>query len=193
MNFQIRKIILWPKKSGFKYKSYEFELGKINIITGASRTGKSAIIPIIDYCLASGTCYIPVKTIRNACSWFGIVIQTGSSQLLLARREPGIQKSTDDMYIAEGANVAIPDEPVKNISAVAVKKHLDQLALLSFLDVEAETANQYYGRPSFRDLMAFCFQPQNIVANANTLFYKADSTDHRTKLINIFPYILGAV
>ncbi len=41
--------------------------------------------------------------------------------------------------------------------------------------------------------MAFCFQPQNIVANANTLFYKADSTDHRTKLINIFPYILGAV
>lgn len=41
--------------------------------------------------------------------------------------------------------------------------------------------------------MAFCFQPQNIVANANTLFYKADTTDHRTKLINIFPYILGAV
>lgn len=26
-----------------------------------------------------------------------------------------------------------------------------------------------------------------------TLFYKADTTEHRTKLINIFPYILGAV
>lgn len=193
MDFQIKKIILWPKKTGLKYKEYEFELGKINIISGASRTGKSAIIPIIDYCLASGSCYIPVKTIRNACSWFGIVIQTGSSQILLARREPGMQKCTDDMYLIEGNDIQIPNEPEKNITADAVKKYLDQLSELSFLEIEVGTTNQYFGRPSFRDLMAFCFQPQNIVANANTLFYRADSAEHRTKLINIFPYILGAV
>lgn len=41
--------------------------------------------------------------------------------------------------------------------------------------------------------MAFLFQPQNIVANADVLFYKADTTEHRQKLINIFPYALGAV
>ena len=34
---------------------------------GASKTGKSAVIPIIDYCLASGKCSIPVGTIRRAC------------------------------------------------------------------------------------------------------------------------------
>ncbi|GHH99697.1 DUF3732 domain-containing protein [Neobacillus kokaensis] len=193
MNFQIKKLILWPKNPNFKPKEIEFKLKKINIITGASRTGKSAIIPIIDYCLASGTCYIPVKTIRNACSWFGIVIQAENKQILLARREPGIQKSTDDMYIAEGGDVVTPELPVKNTNKNVVKKYLDELAALSFLDLEADTDNKYFGRPSFRDLMAFCFQPQNIVANANTLFYKADTTEHRTKLINIFPYILGAV
>ena len=42
-------------------------------------------------------------------------------------------------------------------------------------------------------MVAFCYQTQNIVANANTLFYKADTMEHRTKLINIFPYILGAI
>ena len=41
--------------------------------------------------------------------------------------------------------------------------------------------------------MSFCFQPQNVVANANILFYKTDKTDHRNKLINIFPYVLGAI
>ena len=193
MNLQIKKLILWPKKADLEYKEIEFELGSINVITGASRTGKSAIIPIIDYCLASGSCYIPVKTIRNACSWFGIVIQTDDKQILLARREPGIQKCTDDMYIAEGTIISIPKEPIKNTTAENVKKYLDELAELSFLDIESDTSNNYFGRPSFRDLMAFCFQPQNIVANANTLFYKADTTDHRVKLINIFPYILGAV
>lgn len=193
MDFQIKKLILWPKNSNFQPKEIEFKLNEINIITGASRTGKSAIIPIIDYCLASGTCYIPVKTIRNACSWFGIVIQTKNKQILLARREPGIQKSTDDMYMAEGLDVVTPELPVKNTNKNVVKKYLDELAALSFLDLETDLDNNYFGRPSFRDLMAFCFQPQNIVANANTLFYKADTTEHRTKLINIFPYILGAV
>lgn len=193
MNFQIKKLILWPKKTDLVYKEIEFELGAINIITGASRTGKSAIIPIIDYCLASRSCYIPVKTIRNACSWFGIVIQIGNSQLLLARREPGIQKCTDDMYFAEGVIVQTPKFPIKNTTSDNVRKRLDELGALSFLDIESDTSNNYYGRPSFRDLMAFCFQPQNIVANADTLFYKANTTEHRTKLINIFPYILGAV
>lgn len=193
MDFQIKKLILWPKKEEYHFKEIEFEIGKINIITGASRTGKSAIIPIIDYCLGSGSCYIPVKTIRNACSWFGILIGMGSQEILLARKEPGIQKSTDDMFLLEGQSIEIPYKPVKNITRQSVKRYLDESAKLSFLDTEADTENQFFGRPSFRDLMAFCFQPQNIVANANTMFYKADTTEHRTKLINIFPYILGAV
>lgn len=193
MDFQIKKLILWPKKEGLKYKEIEFKLNNINIITGASRTGKSAIIPIIDYCLGSGTCYIPVKTIRNACSWFGLVISTNNKEILLARQEPGRQKSTDNMYLLEGKDLVIPAVLVKNTTRQNVKRYLDELAKLSFLDMETDTNNQYYGRPSFRDLMAFCFQPQNIVANANTLFYKADTTEHRNKLINIFPYILGAV
>lgn len=193
MNFQIKQLILWPKNTAYQYKTVDFELGKVNVITGASRTGKSAIIPIIDYCLASGECYIPVKTIRNACSWFGILLQVDKRQILLARREPERQKSTDDMFMLEDIQVSIPDIPIKNTNAPAVKKFLDILSNLSFLELDAETDNNFLNRPSFRDMMAFCFQPQNIVANANTLFYKADTSEHRTKLINILPYVLGAV
>jgi hypothetical protein len=193
VDFQIKKLILWPKKEEYNFKEIEFKMNQINIITGASRTGKSAIIPIIDYCLGSGSCYIPVKTIRNACSWFGILISLNGKEILLARKEPGLQKSTDDMFLIEGKSIEIPSRVIKNTTRQNVKRFLDETAKLSFLDIDADTNNQFFGRPSFRDLMAFCFQPQNIVANANTLFYKADTTEHRTKLINIFPYILGAV
>lgn len=141
MNLQIKRLILWPKDPQFKPKEIEFKTNSVNIITGASRTGKSAIIPIIDYCLASDSCHIPVKTIRNACSWFGIVIQVNQRQVLLARQEPGLQKSTDNMYIASETVVSTPDIPIKNTTKDSVKKFLDELSSLSFLDIDADNSN----------------------------------------------------
>lgn len=194
MDFQIKGVILWPKNTEYEYNDdIKFEYDRINIITGASRTGKSAIIPIIDYCLGSGECRIPVDIIRKACSWFGVIIKTERGEILLARREPESNKSTGDMYIQEQDVVSILKVPEKNTSVEFVKAHLNEIASISFLEVEADTDNNYLGRPSFRDLMAFNFQPQNIVTNPSTLFYKADTSDHRTKLINIFPYVLNAV
>lgn len=49
MLFQIKKIILWPNDIAHKPRELNFREGKVNVITGASRTGKSAIIPIIDF------------------------------------------------------------------------------------------------------------------------------------------------
>ena len=37
------------------------------------------------------------------------------------------------------------------------------------------------------------FQPQNVVANPEVLFFKTDRYEHREKLRKIFPYILGAI
>lgn len=193
MYFQIEKIILWPKKVEYSYKTVDFCCDKVNVITGASRTGKSAIIPIIDYCLGEGNCKIPVNAIRDACSWFGGVVKLANKRLLLARREPEHQKTTDDMMLIEGEEVIIPSIPAKNTTCKNVRRYLDEMARVTFLELGQDEMNGFTDRPSFRDMMAFCYQAQNIVANANTLFYKADTMEHRTKLINIFPYILGAV
>jgi hypothetical protein len=190
MHFQVLKLILWSK-AGHAPRVVEFEPGMVNVISGASKTGKSAVIPIIDYCLASGKCSIPVGTIRTACSWFGVVIETMEGQKLLARREPGDARQTGDMFILEGNTVEVPAEaPNKNTTADAVKRMLDKLAGLSQLGLnpDAEIA-----RVSFRDLMAFTFQPQYIVANPMVLYFNADTTEHREKLKAIFPYVLGAL
>lgn len=193
MYFQIEKIVLWPKKIQCTYKTVEFCCNKVNMITGGSRTGKSAIIPIIDYCLGDHKCQIPVNTIRDACSWFGIIVKMKDKRILLARREPEQKQATDDMMIIEGKEIVIPGIPVKNTTRKNVLRYLDETARVSFIKVEQDEMNGFTERPSFRDMMAFCYQSQNIIANANTLFYKTDAMEHRTKLINIFPYILGAV
>lgn len=195
MYLQIREIVLWPRNSNFEPRRLKFALGKVNVISGASRTGKSAVIPIIDYCMGAGTCSIPVKTIRMYCEWFGVVVATAQGDMLLARREPGAQRSTDDMYMLEAERIIdIPRRIVKNTNADAVKRLLDELAGLSKLDFSGgDESTGFDGRPSFRDLAAFTFQPQNVVANPDVLFFKANTYEHREKLRKIFPYVLGAV
>ena len=194
MNFQILKIVLWSRNPSFEPRVLSFEPGVVNVVTGASKTGKSAVIPIIDYCLGSDGCSIPVRTIRDACAWFGIVVRTAEGELLLARREPGSNKSTSEMFMAEGPSVAIPAALVKNTVVDHVKRKLDAMAGLSSLGFDTDpSASGYKGRPAFRDLAAFMFQPQNVVANPDVLFYKTDTTEHKEKLKTIFPYVLGAM
>ena len=195
MFFQIRAILLWPRNPAFKPRRLRFDLGKVNVISGASRTGKSAVIPIIDYCLGASTCSIPVNTIRKHCEWFGVIVATDQGDKLLARREPGAQRNTDDMFLMEADTIIdSPQRIVKNTNADAVKRLLDDLAALSKLDFTGgEESTGFDGRPSFRDLAAFTFQPQNIVANPDVLFFKTNTYEHREKLRKIFPYVLGAV
>ncbi|WP_448208514.1 DUF3732 domain-containing protein [Azospirillum sp. sgz302134] len=193
MYFQLRKLILWPRTDA-PPRVVDFMPGVVNVISGASKTGKSAVIPIVDYCLGADKCAIPVGVIRENCSWFGIVVDTIEGQKLLARREPGDQQKTGDMVLLEGAEVEIPHRiEEKNTNVDIVKATLNRLAGLTGLEFEPASEGGYKSRPSFRDLMAFTFQPQNIVANPDVMFFKADTTEHREKLKTIFPYILGAV
>lgn len=195
MNMKIRKLIIWPKNSAFPPREVKFELDKVNVITGASRTGKSAIIPIIDYCLGSSSCSIPIDTIRDYVSWYGVMLQLGQVQILIARKVPTGSKPSDDFYYYEGTSVTIP--PVlkdKNASTEDVKHSLNELALLPYFSLDPDEApqNSFKARLSIRDLMGFVFQTQDIVANQNILFYKTHAHEHREKLRTWFPFILGA-
>lgn len=193
MYFQLRKLILWPR-SDAEARVVNFAPGIVNVISGASKTGKSAVIPIVDYCLGADKCSIPVGVIRESCAWFGILIDTIEGQKLLARREPGDRQKTGDMVLMEGPEVEVPFQIAeKNANVDTVKAMLNRLSGLTNLGFEPAEEGGFKARPSFRDLMAFTFQPQNIVANPDVMFFKADTTEHREKLKTILPYVLGAV
>lgn len=193
MFFQLQKLILWPK-NGSLPRVLSFKAGVVNVISGASKTGKSAVIPIVDYCLGADKCAIPVGVIRENCAWFGVVVDTVEGPKLLARREPGDQQKTGDMLFLEGEAFEVPEKiEGKTTNVEIVKAELNRLAGLTALEFDPGAEGGFRSRPSFRDLMAFTFQPQNIVANPDVMFFKADTTEHREKLKTIFPYVLGAI
>lgn len=192
MHFQLLHLILWPLDDQ-RPRVVDFEPGMVNVITGASKTGKSAVVPIIDYCLGATRCAIPVGVIRERCSWFGVIVETAEGQKLFARRAPDDQRSTSDMYVLEGDSIAIPQRILeKNTNLSGAKDVLNRISGLSRFSFEPGERG-FKSAPSFRDLAAFVFQPQNVVANPDVLFFKADTTEHRERLKLLFPYLLGAV
>ena len=55
---QINNIILY-KDRDHAPRILNFNTGQVNIVTGDSKSGKSAILNIVDYCLGSRSCKIP--------------------------------------------------------------------------------------------------------------------------------------
>lgn len=192
MKFQLLNLIIWPKKNEFPPRQVIFKPGMLNVITGASRTGKSAIIPIIDYCLASTDCNIPIDTIRDNASWYGIIIQTDNEEILICRKVPDGSRASVDFFLQRGKKVSIPDKIEDGNEKIdGIKLILNTISSVPYIGLSEEEKG-YKARLSFRDLMALVFQSQDIVANQNILFYKSHAHEHREKLRNWFPFILGA-
>jgi len=193
MRLAILKVILWPKDPNLTVRLISFVPGKINVISGENGTGKSALTWIIDYCLGSDKCSIPVGRIRDLTSWFGLHLKLANTEMIVARRNPGDQQSTTDIYWEEGLNLSVPVLIQKNARVEDLKNRFNQISLLPSLDFSTDESIGFGGRPSCRDMAAFNFQPQHIVANPYTFFFKADTTEHREKLRIIFPLVLGAI
>ena len=57
----------------------------VNIITGESKTGKSALVEIIDYCLCSTRCTIPKGKITEFAYLYALVMHIDGSSYIVAR------------------------------------------------------------------------------------------------------------
>lgn len=190
MDFKILNIILVAKDSSLENRIVPFSLDFVNVITGASAKGKSALTYIIDYCLGSSKCRIPIGLIREKTKWFAITIRVENSEFLIGRLEPSIAKN--DMFLEKGNNVSISHDSESNMNRADVVNYLNSLVKLPDFTFEDQTENEgFSGRIGFRDLMSLTYQPQHIVANANSLFYRIETFQYRERLRKLFPFILG--
>ncbi|HEX5338741.1 MAG TPA: hypothetical protein VFW53_09930, partial [Gallionella sp.] len=193
MQFYIEQLVLWPVDEKKEVHKLEFAQGKINIIHGRSGTGKSSIIAIIDYCLGASRCSIPVGVIRDTVDWFGLVVNVRGSSFLIARKTPGNRQTSNDFFLRPIED-ELPFKLIANHNDTQFKQAFNNLVRLTNLPLSnGEDIGQHEGRPSYRDMAAFNFLPQHIVANPNTLFYKADSYDHKERLKKVMPFALGII
>jgi Protein of unknown function (DUF3732) len=193
MQLKVHRLIVWPENVRHAPRVIAFDVNKVGVITGWSATGKSAIVSIIDYVLGSGTCAIPVGKIRDLAAWYGLVIETAEGMMMVARQKPERRQVSSDYWVVAGYRLetALPARPVANETVDVFKSRMDRLAGLSDLRLSPDEADGFAERASFRDMAAFNFLPQHIVANPYTMFFKADSSDHKRKLSNVLPLALG--
>ena len=65
---QIIEMVLYGYNG--KVRKLPFSIGSVNIITGRSKSGKTAVGDIIDYCLGGNSCNIADGVVRETVSWW---------------------------------------------------------------------------------------------------------------------------
>lgn len=193
MKFMLDSLILWPTNPENKIRRILFKQDKISIIHGISGTGKSSIISIIDYCLGASKCAIPVGIIRESVMWFGITVDIMGHKRLIARKTPGEKSVSNEFYLSTYDD-ELPDSLIATDNNSTFKNKFNQLVQLS--DLPQSEYNEKPGfdaRASYRDMAAFNFLPQHIVANPYTLFFKADSYQNKERLHRVMPFALGII
>lgn len=195
MSMQILDIVIYGHDG--QIRSLSIKPGEVNVITGASKTGKSALIDIVDYCFGSSECRVPEGIIRRAVSWFAVRLQLASGQAVIARRcpQPGVA-SSEECFVEVANNLTLP-------TASDLHQTTNSEGLENLLTGWCGIADNIHETPvgqrranvsaNFRHALLLCFQPQDEIIRRNQLFHRCSDTFIAQALKDVFPYLLGAV
>lgn len=193
---QIAKIVLYKDQE--HKRVLEFRLGKVNIITGDSKTGKSALIDIVDYCLASKECHVATGVIRDNVYWFSVVVVFGNDYYFIARQNPDRKQvsSVTEMYLAKVDKDTIPayEEIIPNANVDSIRLFLARMiGLPENIQLVEDGGTREPLTVSFMHSRQFCYQPQSLIANKDLLFYHTLDSFAKQALKDAFPFLCGAV
>jgi len=193
---QINKIIIYSLK-GLK-RILPFEIGKVNIITGESKSGKSAIIEIINYCLASSGCDIPEGIIRDTVSYFSIYLTFNDGETaFIARENPNIKGTQASSTVCLMRNIGqeLPElENINsNINIETLKEFLTRKIGISENLHIPDSLTREPLKANFKHSRFYCYQPQYLVADPYQLFYNQNKEFVPQSIKDTLPYFLGAV
>lgn len=189
MNFYFKKLVLWSHNGGKRELS--FLPNKVNVITGGSNTGKSAILQIIDYCLFADESKISESRINENVSWYGINFRINDKHYTICRTSLNNGKVTDKYFFSSQGE--IPDCP---------KSNSDERTIKSLLEVEfgidRNVKVPFGGRflsagskISLRYFLMFTTISENIITSPGTFFDKQDEDRYREALPRIFDLAVG--
>lgn len=192
---QIRKIVIYSHDG--RRREVLFEPGRVNIISGDSRTGKSAILGIIDYCFGAKECDVPEGKVRRNVSWFGLLLETSRGQAFIARQLPlGEGKSNEAVFVRTDSTVGTPE-------AGELRQTTNREGLRSLLASWVGISDYLHEPPTgqtraplaatIRHALTYCLQSQNEIAQRRHLFHGSTDRDVAQAIRDTLPYFLGAV
>ncbi|MCB1768126.1 MAG: DUF3732 domain-containing protein [Candidatus Competibacteraceae bacterium] len=172
-----------------------FKVDGLNVITGRSSTGKSALSEIIEYCMGRSSFNIPEGVIRDKVAWFAVSYQFENEQVLVAKPTPiAGGASCRTVMLRRGGQLQAPsfEELVTNTDDDAIVELLSRL--LGIPKNRTEVALEH-SRNSFdvnvKHTFYYLFQKQGIVANKDQLFYRQNEDYQPQTIRDTLPILLG--
>lgn len=193
MSFQLVRIVLYPH-GGQEPRELKFRTNALNIITGDSGTGKSSVIDIVDYCLASSECRVAEGVIRSSVAWYAVELQLQDGRVFVSRRGPEAGRmASNDVYVTRNP-MELPSaaslEPVTNVPGLEAL--LTELAGIPRTnDPESRLAPSYSA--TIRHASRLLFQNQNEISSPSLLFHRESEDFARASIRDTLPFFLGAV
>ncbi len=192
---QIKSLIFYNSKG--EKRILKFGIGKVNIITGESKTGKTAIIDIVNYCLGSDACKISEGVIKETVEWFSILLQHENEEIFIARQNPNRlnQITTFNIYLSNSDKVKIPDinEIRNNSDIISLKDFLTKKLFIAEYTNTPISGNVDASTVNFKHSRFYSYQPQDLIAQRNYLFYNQQDTWVERSIRETLPYFLGAI
>jgi len=189
MNFYFHKLVLWLDNN--EKRELLFKPNKVNVITGGSNTGKSAILQIIDYCLFASTSKISESIINENVLWYGINIYINDKNYTICRKclRKGIV--SQDYYFSSSGE--IPYMPTANSDEKTIKSLLetefgiDHNVTIPFGGKVLKSGSKI----SLRYFLIFTTISEDIITNSSVYFDKQTEARYREALPRIFDLALG--
>ena len=176
-------------------RDLQFKVDGLNVITGRSSTGKSALSEILEFCMWRSTFNVPECFIRDKVAWFAVIYQFEKEQVLVAKATPpGGGASCSTAMLRRGAQLQAPE-----FKDLAVNTDDDSIVeLLSRLIGIPENRTQValeHSRDSYdanvKHTFYYLFQKQGLVANKDQLFYRQNEQFQPQAIRDTLPILLG--
>ena len=167
----------------------------LNIITGRSSTGKSALSDIIEYCMGRSTFNIPEGIIQERVSWYAVLYAFEGEEVLVSKPAPGSGRSSCSLaMVRRGAAVAIPafNDLAVNDDDDGVVSLLSRLLGIPENTTEVPITNSRESyQANIKHTYFYLFQRQTIVANKDQLFYRQNEQFQPQTIKDTLPILLG--
>lgn len=193
---QILELVLYGKNG--KKRVLPFTPGKVNVIPGESKAGKSAVGDIIEYCLGGSACNIAVGVVRDSVAWYGLLLQFKTNRIFVARKNPDPgRQSTSFCYYEVGTDIVSPETVyfTPNTNTEGIEELLTkQIGISENIHMPEEDESRDPLEVNIRHALFCCFQSQDEVTARNHLFHRQSEGLPITNAIrDTMPYFLGAV
>jgi len=176
-------------------RDLRFKVDGLNVITGRSSTGKSALSEIIEYCMGRSSFNVPEGVIRDKVAWFAVIHQFENEQVLIAKPTPpdgGASCST--AMLRRGSLLHAPkfEDLAVNTDDDGVVELLSRLLGIpeNRTDVALEHSRESF-EANIKHTLYYLFQKQGLIANKDQLFYRQNEPYQPQAIRDTLPILLG--